>query len=154
LVRSAAEGAPMGQDESDGYRPDREQLNAFLRAISTVKTVILCVCMVIWAVLGFLFWIPMLCYAIARFSALVLYTTIINANPDKLAIHLEHAVRFYFVGFRNILRAIYAKPQSHTEDSLGFTINWAVVLVHTLGIVVFWAVIVVTGLWIGGVFRQ
>jgi len=141
----------MGEDANGGYRPDREQINAFLRAISTVRTAILCVCLMIWAVIGFLFWVPMLVYAIARFSALVVYTTIVNVDPDKLAIHLEHAVRFYFTGFRNILRAIYARPQPHTQASVGFEINWEVVFLHTLGTVVFWMVVVLAGLWAAGV---
>jgi hypothetical protein len=126
----------MGEELQDDFRPDREQISALLCAISTIKTVVLCVCLVIWTVVGFLFWVPMLGYAIARFSALVVYTTIIGADPEKLAIHLEHAVRFYFQGFHNILRGIYAKPQPHTEQSVGFTIDWSVVLMHTFRVAV------------------
>lgn len=141
----------MGEDAKGGFRLDREHINTFLRAISIVRTVILCVCLVIWAVIGFLFWVPMLVHAIARFSALVVYTTIVNADPDMLAIHLEHAVRFYFTGFRNILRAIYARPQPHTWKSVEFKINWWVVFLHTLGTAVFWAVAVLASLWVAGV---
>lgn len=136
------------QQENDACQPTsssrpllRDELNAVVRAIDAVRFMTLVISLLVWAIVGFLFWLPMICYSVARFSSLVVYTTIVGADPNLLAVHLEHAVRFYFQGFRNILRAIYARPQVHSAEGLGFTVDWRIVVFHVVGTVIFWLLV-------------
>jgi membrane protein implicated in regulation of membrane protease activity len=44
--------------------------------IWVIRVVALLISLAVWTVVGFLYWIPMLVFAIIRFSALVVYTTL------------------------------------------------------------------------------
>lgn len=112
-----------------------------------VRVSLFSVAIFIWAILGFLFWIPMMCYAMARFSALVVYTTIVNADPISLGIHLDHSVRFYFQGFKNTLRAMYHKPEPHTSDTATFTVELGVIVAYVVGTLLFWTAIIAPFVW-------
>ena len=126
-------------DEASRFKDP--QFDRVAALVNATRLVTLVIAMFIWAIIGFLFWIPMMCYATARFSALVVYTTIVDADPSSLAIHLEHSVRFYFQGFRNILRAMYRKPAAYSTESVKLTIHWGVVVLHVGGTLLFWTVV-------------
>jgi len=61
---------------------DAEREPGFVAAllIGLIRFVALLISLAVWAVIGFLYWIPMLVFAIVRFSALVVYTT----SPESI----------------------------------------------------------------------
>jgi|GEM_PF-4928545 len=137
-----------GQDPpSDDAARETEQFDAAVAGVELVRVSLFFVAIVIWAILGFLFWIPMMCYAMVRFSTLVVYTTIVNADPISLGIHMDHSVRFYFQGFKNILRAMYHKPEPHTSDTATVAIELRVIVAHLVGTLLFWTAIIAPFVW-------
>lgn len=111
--------------------------------INAIRQFVLAVSLSIWAVVGFLFWIPMLVHAIVQFSALIVYATITDADPSTLATNLERAVRFYLEGFRKVVRAIYRRT-TVGQSNISWNVDTKVMLVHVVGTLIFWVVIVVT----------
>jgi hypothetical protein len=55
---------------------------------------------VAWAIVGFIFWIPMLSRMIAIFTTSVLYFNLIGRDSTHIASGLEQAIIFYPNGFR------------------------------------------------------
>lgn len=65
--------------------------------ISVIKLVVICITLLVWAVIGFLFWIPMLARAIALLSVSTLYATMNRLDEsylDRAKSHLADAVTF------------------------------------------------------------
>lgn len=79
--------------------PQREPGFVAACLIRVIRVVALLISLAVWAVVGFLYWIPMLVFAIVRFSALVVYTTLARTDPSSLGAQLDRAVGFYVQGF-------------------------------------------------------
>ena len=117
--------------------------------IGVIREVVLVISLIIWSVVGFLFWIPMLIQAIIHFSALVVYATITDSDSDLLAAHLERAVRFYLQGFRNIIHAVYRKSP-HGTPTADMDVNWVVIAWHLLSTVLFWGALIFYVVYVSG----
>lgn len=64
---------------------------------------------IFWAVLGFLFWLPLLFRVIAGFCGSLLYNMAVN-NPDGIRdskVSLDLAISFYAKGFQTIHSSLY-----------------------------------------------
>jgi hypothetical protein len=107
--------------------------------IRAIRFVALLISLVVWGIFGFLYWIPMLVFAIVRFSALVVYTSLSRADPSSLGLQLDRAVTFYVQGFSNIFLALNEDRLDH--KSADPKIRWKVVIVSTIWTVLFWTAI-------------
>ena len=108
---------------------------------ATIRYMVLAILLLIWAVVGFLFWLPMLVNAIIFFSLLNLYATILNAEPDTLAVSLEKSVRFYLQGFENVFRAV-RKQTRDGSPTANIKLDLKTIVWHLLITAVFWLVVV------------
>lgn len=119
---------------------DASQEPGFVAAclIWVIRVVALLISLAVWAVVGFLYWIPMLVFAIVRFSALVVYTPLARTDPSSLGSQLDRAVGFYVQGFSNLFVAWSGKRPGYEGDDP--EIQWKVVILSTLGALVFWVV--------------
>jgi hypothetical protein len=72
---------------------------------------------IVWAVIGFVLWIPLLVRVTTVFSAMVVHATITGQRPDALRGYLESASRFYPEGFRIALDVVH-KPANNKPQSL------------------------------------
>jgi hypothetical protein len=68
--------------------------------VKIVSFVIFIAVVSVWAVVGFLFWIPILARVTMIFSSLIFHAAITKQNPDSLKEYLDAAVSFYPNGFR------------------------------------------------------
>lgn len=130
-----------------------QEIGAVNALINAIRQFALAVSLVIWSILGFLFWIPMLIYSIVHFSALVVYATITDADPSSLATKLERAVRFYLQGFRNVIGAIY-KSTNDRRDVEHLKIDLARIVIHVIGTFAFWLGLAALVLWLTGTLAQ
>lgn len=88
--------------------------------IDFLRLAVLVVALVIWSVVGFVFWIPFLIRQIAVFSALILHATLTNQDPSAAGVGLDLAVTFYANGFRKIISAMYQERQSGSGGGMEF----------------------------------
>jgi hypothetical protein len=121
--------------------------------INIIRQFALAVSLVIWAIVGFLFWIPMLVYSIVQFSAMIVYATITDADPNSLATRLERAVRFYLEGFRNVIKAIYRR-KTDGPATTDVRVEITKIIVHVIGTVLFWLAVTALILWGTGALSQ
>ena len=104
---------------------------------STVaKAPIILVALAIWAVVGFLFWIPVLFRATAAFSGGVLYSALTNSSTKDVDERLHNAVGFYVFGFRRILGAL--RDPEPTEGGKKDTFKFGFFLGEVVWAGLFW----------------
>jgi hypothetical protein len=60
----------------------------------------LAVVWLIWAPVGFFFWIPLLLRVTLTFAGMTIHAVVTGQNPRELRSHLEAAIDFWFAGFR------------------------------------------------------
>jgi hypothetical protein len=108
--------------------------------IKGVMFVVVIITLIIWAFVGFVFWIPLLARSTAVFSATILAVTIANRHEDSrgLGYQLEIATKFYIDGFRMIVEALYARPAGPPENFP--KIHFGRVIIEILWAGFFWAV--------------
>ena len=104
----------------------------FLRFI--VRLVVLGV----WAVVGFVFWIPLLTRQVATFSALILYMTLTNQDSATVGRGLDLAVTFYMDGFRKILSAA-----DHPTSTVNMEFHLPSFVAQLVWTVAFWLVVLI-----------
>src|SRR5436853_562718 len=96
----------------------------------------------LWAVIGFICWIPLLVRAIGVISGTVLYCNFTGSDPSKIKTILENAVTFYSRGFQVINQAFWPDHKDRVIDSQPSQEQkptlWHVGL-EILWVVVFWA---------------
>ncbi len=80
-----------------------------------LRFTILCLCLLIWTVVGFAFWIPFLFRSVALFSSMTLYATLTRTDAKPFGRQLHQAIVFYSEGFRKILEALESRSSSLTE---------------------------------------
>jgi len=64
-----------------------------------------------WAVIGLLFWIPLLARAIAYYCGFVVLSSFQEANLDAPLKLLNFSIEFYPSGFNKIFHSFYENPQ-------------------------------------------
>lgn len=108
--------------------------------LGVVRFVILLITATVWAVIGFIFWVPLLARSTAVFSALILYVTLTNQDHRILGYQLEIATKFYIEGFRRIFEALYRPADAPPEGKPIDLQPWRIAL-ETLWTVSFWFVL-------------
>lgn len=120
-----------------------------------IREIIRWIVMANWAVLGLLFWVPLLARMTATFTGAVIASAFTNADLKGAEVGLDRATKFYVVGFEKINSVVNAlgreepnaalvKPMSDEEQT--------VVLVECLFAALFWLVTVIAvgslfGVW-------
>lgn len=83
--------------------------------VAPVKYFVYLVSLAIWAIVGFIFWIPVLVRSTASFSAAILYATLTGTAANHIGAQMNAAISFYFRGFNLIRDAMFAPRQVADE---------------------------------------
>jgi hypothetical protein len=103
-----------------------------------VMLVILCMTLAVWAVIGFIFWIPLLVRVTTVFSAMVIHAAITQQGPGQLRDSLETASGFYPLGFRVAIETLYNPNAGLGSRRASYDLGIGRVLVEVLWTVAFW----------------
>ena len=90
----------------------------------------------VWSIVGLIFWFPILFRTTAVFCSMIVYSTITNDKPETLGTYLESAAAFYVSGFRTTLSIMNdpSTPAIRDERSL----NLKRVVFDTMWTIIFW----------------
>ena len=78
------------------------------RIEKTIKSIVLCLVLLVWSIIGMIVWIPLLSRAVAVYSFSIIPLTL-SGNRDaiaRIAIALNAATSFYVNGFKLALNAM------------------------------------------------
>jgi hypothetical protein len=65
-------------------------------------------CIAVWAVIGIVYWIPLLARSCGAYSAAVIFAVIARRPPDRKAVRmLDVASNFYLKGFQDIRASVF-----------------------------------------------
>jgi hypothetical protein len=78
---------------------------------------ILGVCLAVWAIVGFIFWIPLLVRAAARFSVTLIQATFAGRDAHAAGELLRDAVNFYRRGFAVAIEAVGDRRFHVTQEA-------------------------------------
>jgi hypothetical protein len=99
------------------------------------------VVLLLWGIIGFICWIPLLFRATASMAAAILYCTITETDPRYMRNSFESAVNFYARGFK-IIEQIYSPSENslkdESKDKRGLGEKWWKVLLEMCWTVIFW----------------
>lgn len=87
-------------------------------AIWGVRLLTLAFTLVVWAIIGFVFWLPLLARNTLVFTTHTLHANLRRGNATVNSLGLEHAITFYINGFQNIIDGI-VKPSTTERDYAG-----------------------------------
>jgi hypothetical protein len=96
---------------------------------------ILSVCLALWAVIGFIFWVPLLFRSMIHFSLALSQSMLQGTRPVEAGRVLREAVDFYRRGFTVAIAAVFRRPsvadKAHKAKPLSarrwmFEITWTV----------------------------
>ena len=120
--------------------------------IFTIKVLISVFVTIVWTVVGFLFWIPMLFRVTAVFAAAVVIAALRDENPAAAAAALEDAIRFYPAGFVSIQSTLFGTldrsrrnssfDPSDSKDWSQLVIELLPVLGHAVFTTAFWVAVI------------
>lgn len=108
--------------------------------IGIVMILILLVVLSVWAVVGFIFWIPILFRATTVFSALVVHAAFTKQDPYSMRHMLETACGFYFRGFRSAFDVIFNPDDKANEPPI--KLHLGLILLETCWTLLFWFIFV------------
>ncbi len=108
--------------------------------VNTVMFVVLALVLAVWAVVGFLFWIPLLTRATVVFSASVVHAAITGQHSTSMREYLKDASRFWFQGFLIAKHALY--PPKGQPPSWKIKIRMGRILAGSLWTAAFWLAVV------------
>ena len=109
-----------------------------------LKLPILAVTIAVWAVVGFLFWIPLLARTTAMFSVGILYATLTREDPAVYGHHLHTAIGFYPEGFRKTLDALYPDQENAPPTESDSPLHVGRLVLEAIWAGVFWLGILFT----------
>jgi hypothetical protein len=104
------------------------------RAMRFLTWGILSVCLALWAVVGFIFWIPLLLRSMIQFSLSLSQSMLQGSRPDEAGRILRDTVGFYRRGFAVAVNAVFGAPAKGkgkastsrlTAKQAAFEIAWA-----------------------------
>ncbi len=78
---------------------------------------ILLICLAIWAVIGAVFWIPLILRTMVRFSAAMAPAMLADKKPVRAARMLRGAVSFYRRGFEVAVDVVTREPRHGRADA-------------------------------------
>ncbi|MBP9893595.1 MAG: hypothetical protein KBG84_16950 [Planctomycetes bacterium] len=84
-----------------------------------IRSVVLALSLVIWSIIGFFVWVPLLLRATVHMAGAVLYSTLLRKDTNRAAARLNHAMEFLPGGFARIFRAVNTggAPDLAEDDS-------------------------------------
>lgn len=115
---------------------DRQMASPVALAIGVVRIATMVFTLVVWTIVGFVFWIPLLGRATTAFTMHTLYSNLKQRNARVPSLGLEHAMLFYISGFRNIVDAILRETDEEPSGILELRF-WRL-LMETAWTLVFW----------------
>ena len=71
---------------------------------------ILSVCLALWAVIGFIFWVPLLLRSMIHFSLALSQSMLQGTRPEEAGRVLRETVDFYRRGFTVAIAAVFRRP--------------------------------------------
>ena len=131
----------MVDEEEKGPSPYAEVMN---KAFSVLTWVILSVVLLVWAVVGAVFWIPLLLRAMLRFSISLIEAMFEGHKPTKAAKILRDAVSFYRRGFVVAVEVVTREQIDHreegpvTENRLALEFLWALLVWYFIFLLFGW----------------
>lgn len=114
---------------------------------------ILSVVLALWAVVGALFWIPLLIRAMLRFSISLIEASFEGQKPVEAARVLKNAVSFYRRGFVVAVEAVTGKGTDEresgptTENRLLMEVLWALLVWYFIALFLGWIQASPVDLW-------
>jgi hypothetical protein len=128
-----AEGVSFAeQEEAPSGRP-------LDRAVRYLTWGILGACLAVWAVIGFLLWVPLMLRSMVRFSVSLAESMLQGAKPAEAGRILRETVEFYRRGFTVAIDAVFGPPPKKQEAESRLTLRR--ILLEILWAVVIWYVI-------------
>ena len=76
---------------------------------------ILSVCLALWAVVGFVFWVPLLLRSMLQFSLALSQSMLQGTRPDEAGRILRETVGFYRRGFTVAVNAVFGPPPAKKQ---------------------------------------
>ena len=141
----------MGRVESEEDPGQTEETSApspYLKAMNHVFTaltwVILFVVLLVWAVVGAVFWIPLMIRAMLRFSISLIESVFEGHKPARAAQTLRNAVSFYRRGFVVAVEVVTKeKVREEEEGSVGqnrllLEVLWALLVWYFIALLFGW----------------
>lgn len=114
--------------------------------MEAIYQVALWINLAIWAIIGFICWIPLLARSTAALSGAILISTLTKSDPSHLRQGFENAVSFYSRGFDAINRVLGEGrgKERRAGDAAASApkYNWEQVLKEILWTLIFWGSIV------------
>ena len=104
-----------------------------------VKMSVMVLVMVLWTVIGFLFWIPLLSRVTAVYVVTIVDSTFTNRDLGGIGILLDKAIQFYSSGFRKIVDSVWAEDDGR---EISLDIDWRRIIIETTYSLVFWGSVV------------
>jgi len=138
---SSGTEAVVGEEEETGPSPFAEAVN---KAFTVLTWVILSVVLLVWAVVGAVFWIPLLLRAMLRFSISLIEAMFEGHKPTKAAKILRDAVGFYRRGFFVAVEVVTREPIDRreegpvTENRLLLEVLWALLVWYFIFLLFGW----------------
>lgn len=103
----------------------------------------------VWAVVGFIMWVPLLARMIALYVASVTASLYTRHDPTSARLALATSINFYSAGFRQISEQLNKTIPEHSPVLSNETTDWMAVLKEMLFTVLFWAsVLLLFGWWL------
>ena len=138
-------------ETSTAQTPPIHELSSAPEQFARIIQLVVCVVLiVVWTVVGFLFWIPFLVRAIGAYTTAVLGATFTGASLYSAQRGLDTAVRFWFAGYQVVLESRHStsSPLRATRLEEGPPLKHFVdqLLGHLLFALLFWCSAV--ALWI------
>jgi hypothetical protein len=138
----------LEEEEPDSGSDDEENVNPYLKTANTVFKVltwaILFVVLVVWAVVGAVFWIPLLVRAMLRFCVNLIEAMFEGQKPVRAARTLKEAVSFYRRGFVVAIEVVTKEEIADaaegpvTENRLLFEVFWALLVWYFIALLMGW----------------
>lgn len=107
--------------------------------VNAVTFLLLVVVFAVWAVVGFVFWIPLLTRAVLVFAASVVHAVITGQRASGLRDYLRDASSFWFEGFQIAKQTLY--PPSGEPSEWKLEIRIGRVLAESVWTAAYWGVI-------------
>lgn len=149
----------MTEQPTIRYRTDEpgagERASTTAQIMNGLTWAILLICLAVWAVVGAIFWIPLLLRTMVRFSVDLVPNMLSGRRPLRAAGLLRHAVTFYRRGFEVAIDVVTREPvrEEHATEpeapplrGLALVNELAWVAVIWYGILLFFGVVNATPL--------
>jgi len=112
------EVAEMRASAESSYGAEDRDESGLDRAIRYLTWGILSVCLALWAVVGFIFWVPLLFRSMFKFTFALSQGMLQGVKPDEAGRILRETVEFYRRGFTVAVDAVFGKPQKPKQPQV------------------------------------